>query len=268
MELKILLERLWEIYSEQNPSAAGIHNLFTEEGEIVENDHIAFRTFDDKRIGIEVLARPFLYLGYLPNGEYHFEEKKLHAVHFENTKAENAPLVFISELKLKECSHFLQSTVLELIDKLSYDDLISEEIILKGNSWGKPSYEIYEHLRIESEYAAWLYVFGFRPNHFTVSVNSLKKYNSVQKVNELLKQKGYKLNNSGGEIKGTPEMLLEQSSILSDIVEVGFEEGIFSIPACYYEFAKRYPGKDGNLYKGFHEKSADKIFESTNFYKK
>ncbi len=36
------------------------------------------------------------------------------------------------------------------------------------------------------------------------------------------------------------------------------------IPSCFYEFAKRYPQADGELYTGFVAASADKIFESTN----
>jgi hypothetical protein len=45
-------------------------------------------------------------------------------------------------------------------------------------------------------------------------------------------------------------------------------EGRHAIPSAYYEFARRYPDKDGKLYSGFIAKSADKIFESTDFYKK
>ena len=76
------------------------------------------------------------------------------------------------------------------------------------------------------------------------------------------------MNDSGGEIKGTPEQLLEQSSIKSEIVAVDFKEGSFEVPGCYYEFARRYPDADGKLYSGFIAKSADKIFESTDFYNK
>jgi hypothetical protein len=36
------------------------------------------------------------------------------------------------------------------------------------------------------------------------------------------------------------------------------------VPACYYEFARRYPIANGELYQGFIAASADKIFESTN----
>jgi len=36
------------------------------------------------------------------------------------------------------------------------------------------------------------------------------------------------------------------------------------VPSCYYEFAKRYADKSGEIYQGFVTTSADKIFESTN----
>ena len=88
------------------------------------------------------------------------------------------------------------------------------------------------------------------------------------KVNDLLKREGFRLNDAGGEIKGTPANMLEQSSTMADIIPVSFIEGTYEIPACYYEFARRYPDQKGNIYTGFLEKSADKIFESTNFYKK
>jgi hypothetical protein len=47
------------------------------------------------------------------------------------------------------------------------------------------------------------------------------------------------------------------------MIQLKIVEGLKEIPACYYEFAKRYPDADGKLYSGFIAKSADKIFEST-----
>ena len=82
-----------------------------------------------------------------------------------------------------------------------------------------------------------------------------------------LKKEGHALNSSGGEVKGTPAQLLEQSSTLADQVDVIFQEGVFPVPSCYYEFAKRYPDADGKIFSGFIAGSADKIFESTDFRK-
>jgi hypothetical protein len=268
MNKEQIFNKLWDIYITQNPGVKRVYDCFIEEGETVLNDHIAFRTFNDPRIGIEVLAKPFIEAGYEEKGEYVFEAKKLFAKHYEDKTDRTAPRVFISQLKVEEFSDFLQGTVKEIIDRIPQENLTSNELIYSGNLWGTPSFEVYSQLREESEYAAWLYVYGFCANHFTVSINYLKKLTTIEKVNAFLKSKGFLMNDSGGEIKGTPQHLLEQSSIKSEVVAVDFEEGSFEVPGCYYEFARRYPDSDGQLYSGFIAKSADKIFESTNFYNK
>jgi hypothetical protein len=48
--------------------------------------------------------------------------------------------------------------------------------------------------------------------------------------------------------------------------EYEFAEGAFGIPSCYYEFAQRFPMPDGKLFNGFVTRSANKIFESTDYY--
>ncbi|MFC2151911.1 DUF1338 domain-containing protein [Bacteroidota bacterium] len=268
MTLNDILYRLWKDYTDQNPSAKKVYDLFSMEGENVLNDHIAFRTFDDSRINIDVLSRVFIERGYQEMGQYEFEEKKLYAKHFEHKTNRNAPRVFISQLKTKHFSSFLQKTSKNVIDNISDKDLSSDELIFSGNVWGKPSYNTYLKLRGESEYAAWVYVYGFRANHFTVNINALEKYSTIEEVNQFLKNNGFVLNSAGGEIKGTKEELLQQSSIMANHINVEFVDGYFSIPGCYYEFAQRFPDKNGELYSGFIAKSADKIFESTNYYKK
>jgi len=265
---ELIFNRLWESYINQNPMVEKVYNLFTAEGEKVINDHVAFRTFRNPLIGIDVLAQPFLDVGYEFVSDYIFEEKKLTAKHFENKSNPEAPRVFISELQSHEFSTYLQDVVRDWIYAIPECVIGSNLLLNAGNVSGVPSFGTYKKLREESEYAAWLYVNGFRANHFTVSVNHLKKFDSVQKVNSFLKSQGILLNDGGGEIQGTPEQLLEQSSIKAGLIRVRFSEGEFDIPGCYYEFARRYPGKDGKIYSGFITKSADKIFESTNFYRK
>ena len=261
-----IFNNLWAGYTGQNPFTKKIYDLFTAEGETVINDHIAFRTFKHPVIGADKLSEVFLKNGYEYRRDYHFEVKKLYAKHFEHRSDPEAPRVFISELLTEEFSPFLQKTVSDWISRIPLSRINSNDLIHAGNVSGIPSFEVYEKLRTESEYAAWLYVNGFCANHFTVSVNRLKKLDTIQKVNSFLKLNGFMLNDAGGEIQGTPEELLEQSSIRAGMVKFRFTEGEFEIPGCYYEFAKRYPDSDGNLYSGFIAKSADKIFESTNFY--
>jgi len=264
MQLTELLNKLWEQYTHESPLALEIYNLFTQEGENVINDHIAFRTFDDANVNVGHLGKFFEQLGYEARGEYTFPVKKLYAKHYEHKTDDKQPKIFISELKTAEFSDYLQAQVKSCIDKIPLTQLNTVDMLYAGTLWGELDYDVYKKLLAESEYAAWMYVFGFRANHFTVFVNYLKHFNSIESINDFLKQQNIPLNTSGGEIKGTPAEFLEQSSTMANQVSIKFKQGIFPVLNSYYEFAKRYPLANGKLYPGFVAASADKIFESTN----
>jgi len=260
--LNELINILWEDYSSMNQQAKRIHELLKARGENIINDHIAFRTYNFPKIGVDVLALPFKRFGYKAKGEYGFPDKKLYARHYEHPDERN-PRIFISELKVQECSKDLQKIVEGLAQQVTDKDVADDRFIVSGRLWSPISYKTYLKLKEESEYAAWMAVFGFRANHFTVLFNALKTFKDLQEFNQVIKDSGYPLNSAGGEIKGTPQDLLEQSSTLAHSVEVEFSESRETVPACYYEFARRYPKADGKLFSGFISQSADKIFEST-----
>ena len=80
-------------------------------------------------------------------------------------------------------------------------------------------------------------------NHFTISINDCDTFENLEQVNSFLKENGYRVNDSGGEIKGSVEQGLEQSSIMAENVLVEFDALEYKpveIPACYYEFALRH----------------------------
>lgn len=260
--LPVLLDKMWADYIGINPMALKIHDLLVQEGEKIVNDHIALRTFNHPRVTIDVLAKPFLDSGYIYRGDYQFIEKKLYAKHFEHPD-HTLPKIFISELKLQDFSPALRQTVDELIKSIPAGREFDFDFTSTGRPWSI-SKKTYEGLLKESDYAAWVGAYGYRPNHFTVFINELKKFSDILVLNDYLKSHGFKLNASGGEVKGTKEVCLEQSSTLANNHEVQFSDGKMTVPACYYEFAKRYPMADGKLYQGFVAASADKIFESTN----
>lgn len=265
MDYHQIFLRLWSDYITLNPEVGDVYNAFASYGETIVNDHIAFRTFDHPRLGINKLSRVFTENGYKEMGSYRFEAKKLFAKHFEHQSDPTAPRVFISELIMSEFDLSFQETINQIINQVPEGFEQSDDLLFASSIFQPTSFQTYEQLRKKSEYAAWVYAFGFRANHFTVSVNHLQKLTTLQMVNDFLKTKGFMLNTSGGEIKGHPEELLEQSSTLAGIVNYPFVEGVYPIPACYYEFARRYPDESGKLYSGFIARSADKIFESTDY---
>lgn len=262
-ERETLFHRLWENYRQVTPSAEAIHRILgAEEGQRIVNDHIALRTFNLAPVGLDALAEHFTSLGYYAGGEYRFEAKKLFARHFEHPDPQ-APKVFISELLTEQCSPELQTIAQALVEQIDPGSVAADDFLYSGRHWDL-DYHTYRTLADESEYAAWLAAWGFRANHFTVSINQLSRFDSVEAINQLLKDNGYRVNQSGGEIKGSPEALLEQSAIMADRIPVQFSDRTETIPSCFYEFALRYPDQHGRLYPGFVAASADKIFESTN----
>lgn len=262
-EAKKLFDHLWQDYTALNPNVVRIHKLIEDQGEEIINDHIALRTFGRDGLRIEDLAKFFLDQGYSYGGDYDFTAKKLKAKHL-NAPDPSLPKVFISELILEQCSERLVDVVDAVLSQVNPDLFKKPEFLWGGRPWNPISFQVYDILRQESEYAAWMYVFGFRANHFTVNVNQLKHFKTLTALNEMLKESKVVLNTSGGEIKGGPEVMLSQSSTMADKVPVEFVEGTYHIPSCFYEFALRHATPDGSLYEGFVSDNADKIFESTN----
>lgn len=278
-----LFDGLWQDYLSITPSAHKIHKLLenhcidsfdnndnpqsNNRPRSIINDHIALRTFDLEKTALPNLAEHFLNLGYEQKGEYDFKAKKLSALHFEHEDT-NAPKVFISQLRTNELSQQSQRIIHKLVDQMEVKAPQNSHFLYSGTHWEATSDDYYNLLK-ESEYAAWMCAWGFRANHFTVSVNHLDNLDDspmskLEQVNNLLKNAGFKLNTSGGEIKGGSEVYLAQSSTMADTGEVKFTDKIVEVPSCFYEFAQRFVLPNGKLYTGFVAASADKIFESTN----
>lgn len=259
--LDVMFENMWHDYTTLNPKVLEVESVFKKRGEKLTNDHVAFRTFNTPELGLESFKQYFLKNGYEVKGEYHFKVKKLYAQHLEHSSG-NYPKIFISELLTEQLSEHAQAIIKNLLSQVHKEFSHKESFCISGRPW-KVHQDQYTQLLAESEYAAWMSAFGFRVNHFTVLVNALKTFKSLEEVNTALKDAGFRLNTSGGEIKGTEQIGLRQSSTMASDVSVEFIEGKKKIPGCYYEFAQRFP-VNGTLYSGFVEQSADKIFESTN----
>ena len=260
-KIDTLFENLWKDYLEVTPSARLVHELLGSGKDLI-NDHIALRTFNHPKVNIDQLMAHLTMLGYRECGEYHFEAKKLYAKHLEHDD-KRLPKVFISELLVEEFSAPVQAIINRLISEIKPEAVTAGNFLYSGIHW-QLKYSEYQRLLEESEYAAWLAAYGFRANHFTVSINDLSGFDSIEEVNQTLKNGGFDLNLAGGEIKGSAAVMLEQSSTMADKYDVQFTDLTMALPSCFYEFAKRYPQANGELYTGFVAASADKIFESTN----
>ena len=263
--LDTFFEKLWQQYTAITPQALAIHELLNQHETTLVNDHVAFRTFANSPYSISQLEPELFKLGFKAFDNYQFDKKKLLARSYIHK--DSPTKIFLSEILWQELPAGSQIIIRKIIEDNSGDETVPKKPISlsSGRLWSMPSYVDYLALLKDSEYAAWLSVWGLRANHFTIYVNYLRQYTHLESVIELLQQHQYLLNEEGGVIKGTPQDFLIQASTMADKQLVKFPNGSEQlIASCYYEFAQRFEQPNGDIYQGFVPSSADKIFESTN----
>ncbi|MEH6578142.1 MAG: DUF1338 domain-containing protein [Amphritea sp.] len=258
LTIEQILAAMWQDYLLLNPDAMGIYQLLSSQNTQLTNDHIALRTFNLPRVDISHLARPFINAGYRIAGHYEFPFKHLNAQHFEHPNAQ-FPKIFISQLLVEQLPESQQEAIHQLVSQIPEQVIMSDTFCYSGRHW-PISYDAYQQLATVSDHAAWIYAMGYRPNHFTLLVNTLESHESLEQVNDFLLAQGFKLNSAGGLIKGSPDELLEQSSTPVNAVEISFTDQTVKVPGCYYEFAQRYKTPEGALYQGFIAESAGEVF--------
>jgi Domain of unknown function (DUF1338) len=286
--LDIVLDGLMRRYKERVPDVQGVINAMVKEGLIksgddIENDHIAFRTMGVPQLGIKSFEKIFKHLGYEKRDAYFFAGKKLDAFWYAPPKP-HYPRIFVSELRVGDLSPEAQRIITSYTDEVKSDpadtlDLNNGAAIdafLHTSLWRTPSVEDFNRLAEESEYAAWVIYNRYYLNHFTVTIHNLPDgYNTIADFNAFVERSGFKLNDSGGKAKASPDGKLIQSSTVAEMIDVEFAGGAKkTIAGSYVEFAERRPLdefahipytqlKREQRREGFEAANADKIFEST-----
>lgn len=286
--LDTVLDGLMSRYRERVPDVLGIVQALVDEGVIpsadaIENDHIAFRTMGVPSLGIQSFEKIFLHYGYEKREPYDFKEKKLNAYWYSPPKP-HYPRIFVSELRVRDLSDEVQhiiykytdTVVFDPVDSLDLDDAEAVDQFLHQPLWQMPTLDDYLTLLKESEYAAWVIYNRYYLNHFTISVHNLKPgYNTIQEFTDFLERRGFKLNDSGGKIKISPDEGLLQASTVAQMIDAEFANGqTHRIAGSYVEFAERRvlpefqhlpPDQIRREHRrdGFEAGNADKIFEST-----
>jgi hypothetical protein len=286
--LKDVLKGLMDRYQQRVPDVAAVITAMIKEGIIqqaddIENDHIAFRTMGVPQLGVQSLEKIFLHYGYTKMDKYHFPAKKLDAWWYAPPEPQY-PRIFISELRVNDLSEAAQEIIhrytdevtTDPVDTLDLDDAKAVDTFLHSALWRTPTLADYQLLAAESEYAAWVIYNRYYLNHFTVSVHNLPTgYNTVADFNIFLEKHGFRLNDSGGKIKISPDGRLLQSATVAGMITAEFAAGEkHTIAGSYVEFAERKVLPEfahlreaeirrEHRREGFEAGNADKIFEST-----
>ena len=290
--LDVILDGLMSRYSQRVPDVARLMTLLIDRkivasADRIDNDHVAFRTMGVTQLGIQSLEAVFLHHGYTRKDAYQFKQKKLDAFWYSPPDPKY-PRIFISELRVGDLSDSAQAIIRSYTDEVTHDPVKQLDLddgsavddFLHSPLWRTPTWQDFQTLLSESEYAAWVIYNRYYLNHFTVSVHNLPSgFNTVEKFNRFLEGEGFRLNDSGGKIKTSRDGLLQQSSTVAAMTQASFDDGnggteTHEIAGSYVEFACRgvlpefqdLPSDQvGREHRrdGFEASNADKIFEST-----
>ena len=216
-----LLEELWKSYAAHVPYARTFVALA---GGDFRNDHVAFRSLD-----LEPVAKLFEGLGWRRAGSYDFPDAHLNAIHLSKAFE---PRVFVSELRVADLSPRARTLLARLppAPPPAADPswFVAPSQRFSGN-------ELLE-LERESQYAAWLCLFGREVNHFTASVDDVERWASR------MRDAGVPMK---GEIEGAPGAPLRQTATQAAPRRVRTSDGERDWPYAYLEIAERQPGFDG-----------------------
>ena len=114
------------------------------------------------------------------------------------TTIPNLPRIFISECKVHEFSQQTQDIIAKYTATVTEDpvaklDLANGQevdLFLHSSLWKTPTWEDYSTVLSESEYAAWVLYNKYYLNHFTITIQALQKYNSIESFNNFLESFG------------------------------------------------------------------------------
>jgi hypothetical protein len=239
-----LLELLWHRYAAHVPYARTFVQLA---GGQFRNDHVALRSLQRPGSGIELFAPVFERLGWKRAGAYDFPDARLDAIHLSHPAG--LPRVFISELRGSELSPRAQ----QILSALPADEPPPTEVDALADWFRAPALVATEsdllELERESQYGAWLLLFGREVNHFTASVDDVEAWA------QRMAAAGVPMK---GEIEGEPGAGLRQTATRAAPRTVRTDRGERQWPYAYLEIAQRSGGFDG-----FVAKQARQLFEMT-----
>ena len=216
-----LLDQLWETYAARVPYARTFVQLA--QGQF-RNDHVAFRSLD-----LRPIAKVFEELGWKRAGEYDFPETHLNAIHLAKP---GEPRVFVSELRVAELSPRAHQILAQLPRDPPYDGSAGW---FRGPGLRPREDELLE-LERESQYGAWLLLFGREVNHFTASVPDVSEWQ------RRMREAGIPMKD---EIEGAPGAGLRQTATRAALRCVQLRERERDWPYAYLEIAERNGGFDG-----------------------
>jgi hypothetical protein len=232
-----LLDELWDRYAAHVPYARTFVELAAGQ---FRNDHVAFRSLKGQG-GIEPIAGFFEQYGWERRAAYDFPDARLDAIYLAKA---GEPRVFVSQLRADELSQKAR----RILEQLPAQGPVTGLESFRAPGIRVAGDELLE-LERESQYGAWLLLFGREVNHFTASVDDVEQWQ------RRMKAAGIPMKN---EIEGERGAGLRQTATHAAPRRVRVRDGERDWPYAYLEIAERNGGFDG-----FVAAQARQLFEMT-----
>lgn len=247
-------------------------------------DHLAIIDIGCKNSSMKELRNICNHFGFEYRGEGYIPEKINDFSWFAEPGIEDLapndalPQVIIADFRVdllsKKNRDIIYKYTAKLPDvELNFSNYLPEEQplvafkYLTSRPWALPTVAEYLSLKEEIPLIAWAFARGRRVNHFGVCVHLDGRFESLEEFNLELSRHAT-LNNSDGEIQGSPECGIEQSSAIGSPNLMRLSDGEIMLNNSFMEFVWRYKihddsGRWGDYYCNFIPRNATNIVEST-----
>lgn len=294
-----LINNIWVKFHNENAQIKLIVEGLHQRG--IENiylDHFAIIDLPGPNSGIDQLSQIFSAIGYIVQGRDYLAAKQndflwLTEVDSKHAHAKDVlPQVVVADFRLDEMPIEIKkiiekyaqqvppsplAKIQNLVGKTflnnfhaakELSDLI--ENYLQGRDWHLPLKSEFLQVKEFNELLAWVLVFGRRPNHFTLSIHLLNKFNNLFEFHTFIENNLHlELNAEGGKIKGNAHVGIEQGATQSPKQEIKFADGKMEIATPFVEFVWRFPHHASttpiyweDYFTGFIPQHADNVIES------
>lgn len=290
---------LWQNFKNANPVIKELEFFLQDNYQAtITLDHFAIIDLPGSHAGRHYLSQIFTILGYQFQGEDYLPDKQndflwmadpyttqqdptaaLSQIVLADFRLEEMPIAIqqiitkytstIQPIPFTKLAKLAQLT--ELSDSDAAAQLIAElQHCLVGRAWIIPSVTDYQTIHEYNELLAWALVFGRIPNHFTVAVHLLNKFQNLNEFNDFITNEfKLRLNDQGGIIKGQAEQGLLQSASMGETITLPLTDGNITITSPFIEFIWRFPKSVtkkptvwNDYFTGFIAGNANRIIES------
>lgn len=281
---EILVQKLWDGFRTSVPEYEG----YMSSKPVL--DHMAIIDVTSENSNRLVLEKILSKIGFQNSGNGYLPEKFndflwMRAEDAHTYKVTEAlPQLVFADFRIEGHSKKVQDIIAKYVVHQQPFDFERLDELLKTNDheavanhiynficqrpWSTPTVEDYLAVKDENQLLSWALLFGKKVNHFGVNISVENKYNSLQDFNTYLKGTNLvQINNIDGEVKGTRDTGIQQSSTVGKPVKYTLADGEIEVTDSFMEFVWRYPVNENpvmwnDYFTGFVAQNANRVIES------